>query len=290
MGCKSNVIYSWNQVAPIPQDPIFLPENNVVNIITVNNMGYVFAGSKGNIYLTNGNAASAAISVPDYCAGIPGIPASYIEPYFTWGGAAFIRGRIYFSILDQTASKVGNCGGIWSFIPTQIFFYGQDVGLSLRLDNQNSYGTYSGYAPVIINSQTQNGIGAQYWAAWESDITSPQYGIDFTSTGTRTPAIIETDLITTADFPDKKSFERISYKLAAPLWSGESVSISYRLNATDAYTSCGTAVVESATDIAGYFVANLEKTQLLQLKVTLNAITSTNQNVSFIRLLELRIN
>ena len=37
---------------------------------------------------------------------------------------------MYFSILDQTSSKAGNCGGIWSFIPSQSQFINQDTGIS----------------------------------------------------------------------------------------------------------------------------------------------------------------
>ena len=87
-------------------DLIPLPETNSVNMITVNNMLYVFAGNKGNIYVTNGSTASLVLSVPDYCAGIAGTQPSYFEPYFVWGDAMYMRGRVWFSILDQVASQV----------------------------------------------------------------------------------------------------------------------------------------------------------------------------------------
>ena len=181
IGCSGNVLYPWDQISPLPADLIPLPENDTHGMITVNNMLYVFAGHKGNVYLTNGSSASLATSVPDYCAGIAGTPASYIEPYFSWGGAMYCRGRVYFSVLDQTATKAGNCGGVWSFVPTQNFYIGQDTGLALRLENQNSYGTYNGYAPVLINSMVQTAIAPQYWSGWVSDINIPNInynGID----------------------------------------------------------------------------------------------------------------
>ncbi len=287
IGCTSNVLYPWNQVDPTPSDIIPLPENNVSNMITVNNMVYVFAGAKGNIYITNGSTASLVLSVPDYCAGIAGTPASYIEPYFTWGGAMYLRGRVWFSILDQTASKAGNCGGIWSFVPTQNFFIGQDTGISLRLENQASYGTYNGVSPVLLASQNQNAIGAQYWNAWYSSISSPAYGIDFTNTTTSTPAIIETDLIPTGTLLDKKTFKQIEYKLSTPLAAGESVAISYRQNSTDSYVSCGSVVVESSTSLSGYFTITFEKGQWLQLKITLTPLSSSSS--SFVRLREVRV-
>lgn len=285
IGTKSNLIYTWNQVDSITATPISIPENNISSIINVNNMGYIFAGIKGNIYITNGSSASAVISVPDYCAGIAGTPATYIEPYFTWGGAMYLRGRVYFSIKDQTGTKAGNCGGIWSFVPTQNMFFGQDVGLALRLENQASYGTYNGYSPILIPSQVQTAIAPQYWNVWDNG--SSIYGVDFTKTTTGTVATIETDLIPIGTMLNKNTIQQIEYKLSTPLAVGESVAISYRQNSTASYTSCGTAIVESTTGLSGYFTANFEKSQWLQLKIVLTPLSTSSS--TFVRLSEIRI-
>lgn len=289
IGGSSNTLYPWDQVAALPGDVIPLPEGNVVDLQTVNNMCYVFAGSKGNIYITNGSSASLALSVPDYCAGIAGTPSSYIEPYFTWGGSMFLRGRVYFSILDQTAAKTGNCGGIWSFVPTQNMFVGQDTGQALRLENRSSYGSYNGVSLVLLASQTQTAIGPQYWSGWYSSISAPTYGIDFSDTIPTTPAVIETDLVPTGTLlgQQKQTQNNIEYKLATPLASGETVSIAYRLNASDAYVDCGTFITESATGLSGYIPVPFQNTQWLQLRITLTPLASSSS--SFCRLKEVRV-
>jgi hypothetical protein len=281
IGCKSNTMYPWDQVSPTPSTIINLPENNVTSILTVNNTGLIFAGNKGNIYITNGATASPVLKVPDYCAGTPGTPATYIEPYYTWGGNMYLRGRVYFSL----SSSNSNCGGIWSFQPTQNFYIEQDTGIGLRLENQSSYGTYNGKSPVLLPSQNQAGVAPQYWNGWDSGVTT--YGIDFTSTIPGTTAVIETDLIPTGTVLDKKTFSQIEYKLAAPLASGESVAISYRLNGTDAYTSLGTVNTESATSLAGYWPVNFDKSQWLQLQITLTPLASSSS--SFVRLQQVMI-
>lgn len=267
VGSKTNTLYPWNQVDPTPDSIIELPETNTHYMIAVNNMAYIFAGNKGNIYITNGSVASAVVSVPDYCAGISGTASTYIEPYFTWGGADYIRGRVYFSIQDQTSAKEGNCGGVWSFVPTQNFFSGQDVGLSLRMENQNSYGTYDGLANVIVGNQNQSAVGVQYFSAWTSNTSSPVYGIDGSGTYPNTTAIVESDGIPTGSMLDKKTFERIEYKVASPLLSGESITLNYRKDMTSAWTSCGTVISDSA--LSGYCVSNFEFTQWLQIQVIL---------------------
>lgn len=286
IGGKGNVIYPWNQVSTLPQDLIYLPENNTVNIISVNNIGYIFAGAKGNIYITNGSSVSRPLSVPDYCAGIAGTPATYIEPYFSWGDAMYCRGRVYFGIQDQTATKTGNCGGIWSFTPVQNFS-NAETGMALRLDNQNSYGTYNGLATLLIPGFEQSAISPQYWSGWKSSISSPTYGIDFTDTIPEETTIIETDLIRTGTAINQKTFSQVEYKLSTPLASGETVVVKYRQNGTDAFQPCGTLQVESATSLSGLFPVNFEKGQWLQLQAVLNPLA--NASSSFCRLVELRV-
>lgn len=286
IGCKGNVLYPWNQVDVLPSNLIPIPENNVSSLLTVSSMVYVFAGSKGNIYVTNGSAISAALTLPSYVAGIAGSQSSYVDPYFVWGGTMFLRGRVYFSVLDQTADKTGNTGGIWSFVPSQNINLQQEQVTGLRMENKSSYETFNGVCTVLLASQDQNAKGPQYWSAWYSSITSATYGIDFSNTIPYI-AVIETDLIPTGTALIKKTLSQIEYKLSAPLIVGESVALTYRQNATDNFASLGTLNVESTTSLSGYYTVNFEKGQWLQIKATLTP-TSVSTG-SFIRLAQIRI-
>lgn len=290
IGGKTNTIYPWNQVTALPSDIIELPETDVKSMINVNNMAYVFAGNKGNVYITNNSSASLVTKVPDYCAGVPGTPLSYIEPRFTWGDAVYLRGRVYFSILDQTSTKSGNCGGVWSFVPTQNFSYGQDTGIQLRLENQNSYGDYDGMATILIANEDQNAIAPQYWAAWQdsySEATSTAFGIDQTDDIPATTFVIETDLLKTGDFLNKKTFQQTLFQFTTKLASGDSIALYWRVNSTDAWTAFTDQINEAGNVISGYYKQNFQKGQWLQLRavVTTNGTTTS----SFGRFKELRI-
>ena len=287
VGGISNVVYPWNQTDAVPSGLIFLPENDTQTMITVNQVAYIFAGYKGNIYITDGSVASLVEKVPDYCAGISGTPSSYIEPLFIWGDAMYLRGRVYFSIQDQTSTKDGNCGGVWSFYPTQNLPIDSDVGLALRLENQNSYAAYNGAASVLLPNENQNAVSPQYWAGWYSSVTSPLYGIDFTQTFPTTAATVETDIIPVGTVLQKKTFSQIEYKLAAPLAAGETVRLYWRRNANEAYTDLGASIVESTTSLSGYVNPNIQGMQWAQFKAVLTPLFSTS--TSFVRLVELRI-
>lgn len=294
VGARTNTLYPWNQIDATPGSIIPLPENDTKQLLTVNQMAYVFTGYKGNVYITDGNVASLVIKVPDYCAGVPGTLETYFEPVYTWGGVAYIRGRVYFSILDQriatntTFAKSGNCGGIWSFIPTQNLYIGQDTGLALRLENQNSYGTYNGYATLIINNFNQQIKSPQFFSSWVSSLTSPAYGIDQTQVHPVGSLVIESDLIPVGTVLNKYTPKQIEYKLASPKTSTETVTLAWRKNATDAWTSAGNVILpDGATSIAGYFQNNFQGAQWVQLQLTL---TADNTPVSsYMRLSDWRI-
>lgn len=289
IGCASNLVYPWNEVDATPSDLIVLPESNTRSMINVNNVAYIFAGNKGNVYITNNSSASLAFKVPDYCAGVPGTPFSYIEPYFTWGDSMFLRGRVYFSILDQTATKAGNCGGVWSFVPSQNVDPLQDIGLALRLENQNSYGTYSGYAPILISAEEQQAIAPQYWAAWQDSYNTAvaNYGIDTTAGTPVTTFVVETDLLPTGTLLAQSTLSQLEYKVATLLQNGDSIQLYWRLNATDAWTSAGTVKEETANRISGYYTANFQKTQWMQFRAVVTTTGTTAS--SFGRLTEIRL-
>lgn len=287
IGCAGSSVYPWNQVDAVPSDVIALPEADVRTMVNVNNMGYIFAGNKGNIYITNGAVASHVMKVPDYCAGIAGIQSTYIEPYFTWGGSAYMRGRVYFSILDQTATKAGNCGGIWSFVPTENLAPSDVAGMSLRLENQNSYGTYNGFSTVIVQNEEQRAIAPQFWSFWQSEYNGGTYGVDYTGTVPAVTAVIETDLVPTGTFLSKDTFTQVEYKMTTPLVTGDSVQVYWRLNGKDEWSSAGTVREETNNRISGYYGVNFQKTQWVQFRVVLTS--NGTDTSSFCRFKELRI-
>lgn len=278
IGCISNSLYTWDKITTLAPFPMLLPEANTVELLTVNNIVYIFCGNKGNIYLTNGSNITNVLTIPDYITG-------QVEPFYLWHSAMYLRGRIWCSI------EAPNCGGIWSFIPTTSYYVQQsNAGSSLRLEAKNSYNAYTGgatilFAPKEINSQAVR--GAQYWAGWESDDTgSATHGIDFSSTIPYTggQTIIETDIIPIGTFLNKKTFQQVEFKLATPLVAGESIEVQQRAHITDNFASIG--INSTAGTLSDNFPVNFQTGQWLQLKIIL---TSTATNPSFVRLTEVRI-
>lgn len=290
VGCQGNVVYPWNQVDVTPAGLINLPESNVQYILTVNQVAYMFAGNQGNIYITDGSLASLVLNLSDYLAGVPGSPGTYIESTYTWSDSMYLRGRVYFSVKDQSSTKAGNCGGIWSFVPTQNLASDQETGLALRLEAQNSYGTYSGAAAIFIPNAVQNAQQPLYWSAWYSSVSAPTYGIDYStgSSSASSPFVIETDAIPYGTMLGKKTSQQLEYKLGSPLDTGATITAKYRTNLTDSWTACNPFVTET-NRLSGYAPANFQQVQWLQFQFTCTPITSSATTNTFIRFREIRL-
>jgi hypothetical protein len=82
-------------------------------------------------------------------------------------------------------------------------------------------------------------------------------------------------------------FKTVEYKLSAPMVSGESVSIYYRLNFHDAFTLIWTdTATASHLPFSGNSPVNFDNSQWVQLRIVLKSVAS---NPSYVRLTELRI-
>ena len=308
IGTTGRNLYTWTISSTAqPSGVLSLPENNCFRILNVDNILYAFSGNKGNIYITNGITIAGAMTVPDYIANQYGTNQ---DPWFVWGDVMFLRGRVWFSIQDQNAGNTtGNCGGVWSFVPTQNLFLGQDQGVSLHLEHQNSYGTYNGKCDVLLPSQTQLVNGAQYYSGWSNVYTggtapNNSFGIDGSGTvpynatsdvvvGVTVPQYgqIDTDIVPIGTFLKPFTASTIEYKLSRPMVSGEQVEILYRPDLTSQFTDLGQGTNGNGIDnTAGHlsypFPQTLQESQWLQFRIKL---TSTTTTPSFLPFTELRI-
>lgn len=284
IGGTLNQAYTWDTTSNQISNPILLAESFVKKIVTVNVNAYIFAGNRGNIYITNGSQATPWAKIPDHIS-------NTIEPYFDWGDAVYQKDRLYFSAFvtnnSNTGSMVAGYGGIWAIdIPTQV----------LWLSNQLSYGTYTGYASALyslpVNPLTTpkqfanlptNPNGYGLLIGWNNN---SNYGIDATVS---TPyvggqAIIESDLIPIGTYNVPQNNTYVEYKLATPLVSGESITLNYRPYFGTTWSLIGTDNV--AGNFTNTFPSSWANLKWIQLQAVL---TSTGTTPSYVRLQQIRI-
>ena len=268
VGGQLNIAYNWDRVS-IGYSPIYFSENSIVRIVSVNTNAFVFIGQRGRIYITNGVSAQLFKKVPDHLSGQP-------NPYYTWGGATFNRNQLYFGIQATTNAGVAinQYGGLWAL----------DLdSKALRLVNQLSFASYSGNVTALSSLgglPTSDGYGL--YIGWYTTIGGIDKGSSSPYTGTQ--AYIDTDMIPIGQFLNKTTFNNVEWKLAVPLVSGESITLSYRTNISSAYTQFGTTNTVGA--LSDFYLLNFDQVQWIQLRAQ---ITSTATTPSFVRLKEIRI-
>lgn len=268
VGGQLNVIYSWDRVS-VGYIPIYFAENSIARIVSINTNAYVFIGQRGRIYVTNGVSAQLFKKVPDHLSNQP-------NPYFTWGDATYNRNQLYFGVqaTNNSGTAINQYGGLWAL----------DVDTkALRLVNQLSYGTYLGNVTALSSLgglPTSDGYGL--YIGWFTTVGGIDKGSSTPYTGTQ--AYLDTEIIPIGQFLNKYTFTNIEWKLAVPLVSGESVTLSYRTNVTASYTQIGTTNTVGA--LSDVYLMNFDQVQWIQIRAQL---TSTASTPSYVRLKEIRL-
>lgn len=283
-----NEAYMWDSTSNVISNPIPLAESFVKKIVTVNTNSYIFAGNRGNIYVTNGSQADPFAKLPDHISGT-------VEPYFDWGDAVYQKDRLYFSAFVTNNSNTGNMvtgyGGVWAIdLPTQ----------AMWLSNQLSYGTYTGYASALYSLPVNPLAGSKIYAnlptnpngyglliGWNNN---SNYGIDTTTSNPYTggQSIIEFDLIPIGTYTIPRTIQQIEYKLSTPLVAGESITFNYRYFYGDTWKAIKTISYSASADsnFSARFPATWKQSQWIQIQVVMTSITS---NPSYVRFKELRL-
>jgi len=280
IGGKNNYIYPWDRLSTSFNFPIFLSENYVSRMVTINTTMYIFAGYKGRIFITNGANATPFWKIPEYLS-------KTTNPYIIWKDATFNRNQLYFSFSMTTNSgtTINECGGLWAVDVDAV------APVAPRLQNQMSYGTYSGYASALFQNRgllltsVPSSDGYGLFIGWNDGTNG---GIDKTISTPYTAgqAYIDTDPIPVGQYLTKKTFSSLEYKLGVPLVSGESIAIAYRTDLNSSYTDVPITQGGQTGDISGWGSVNFEKVQWIQFRITL---TSTATNPSYCRLREMRL-
>ena len=273
VGGQSNIVYQWDRTST-GYVPIYIAESNVINIVSVNQNAYIFAGFRGRIYICNGSQASLYKKVPDHISGT-------IEPYFTWGGATSNRNQLYFGVKATTnaGGAISQYGGVWAI----------DLDTTaMRLAMKLSYATYAGYSTALYASTGTSVAGFGLAIGWDSGAST--YGVDQSSNTPYTggQSVIVSDLIPVGTAIRPQTFEQVEFKLTRPLVSGETVQLLMGSSLNDYFNNTWTSLGTFSTvgQLSGYFPITLEKNQWLILEAVL---TGTASSPSYVRLRELRV-
>ncbi len=282
VGGQFNAIYPWDRLSTSFSYPILLGENYITRMVTVNTNTYIFAGSRGNIYLTNGSQARIYKKIPDHLSGT-------VEPYFQWGDANYLKNQLFFGVSckDNAGTAIAQYGGLWAIdMDTK----------ALRLVNQLSFATYAGLATVILPiymapSATTAGTGL--YLGWDSGAST--YGMDGTVSAPYIAgqAYFTSDMIPLGTLYKPKTPKQIEFKLSTPLLATETIELQVASYFGQSFTPLGTITGSaSSTILSGnlpYISPTGTTTQGLQWVLIKVILTGKASSPSYNRLTEIRI-
>lgn len=261
-------VYPWNRTSTSFNYPLIVAEAFVKNIVSTNSNAYIFAGNRGNIYITNGANIDIYKKFPDHLSGTE-------TPYYNWGAALYFRNQLYFSVSATTnaAAAINTFAGVWAYdLKTN----------ALRLENSLSTASYSGTVPVIV---PMGGIPSAGNGIYVGYVQTTGF-IDYSSSNpyTNFESYIDTELVPVGTFYTPKTYEQAEFKLSAPLVTGEQVRMAYRTNLSANFATIFTTT--AAGTISNGNSPNFEKVQWIQFRLSL---ASTVSSPSYNRLKEARI-
>lgn len=291
IGGRGSFVFIWDKISLGFTGLLNIPDQFTTKIVATSQNAYVFSGNRGRIYITNGSGIDLFKKIPDYITGA-------MRPYIKWEDANFTKNQLIFAITATTNGNttLNTVAGVW----------GIDLESdALRLINKTTNTGYTGTVRMVVETTNTNAgsagtnvPGSAITVGWYSGST---YNVDV---GTANPYVagesyLETEIIPVGTYLDPFSPSQIEWKTSAPLVNGESVSIYWRENITDAYVLLGTSTVSgtsmvgtttgtttNAKRISDYYKASFEKVQWAQFKAI---TTSTVTNPSYVRLTQIRV-
>lgn len=285
IGGQGNFVYVWNRNSLGFDSLLNIPDPGITAIVSVSQNAYVFAGTRGRIYITNGSGIDLYKKFSDYVTGI-------VAPYIVWYDANFGRNQLYFGFAsyDNTNTQIANTSGAWAIdLDTD----------TLRMQNKTTQTGYPGSVSMVTEmpqvSTTQSAAGTAMVIGWSTIIGgSPfTYGVDVGSSipYSNYESYVELDMIPVGTFLDPFSPSQVEWKTSVPLVAGESIRLSYRPSLETSFSlitdpTHTTGESSGVGAIADVFQVNFQKVQWVQLKVETK---STNTNPSYVRLTEIRI-
>lgn len=219
-GLTFNKIYPWDRISPSFALPLSVPETGIYVLKNLGNMVYIFAGTKGNIYSTQGTYVTNFKTIPGY---IRNASATLTPSPIAWGGVAVSNGALLFGMSSQVT---GN-SGIYKLYPDG------------RLLQDNT--PYSG-------SQQVYAIWADTDFYFIGTIGSVEYSFITRYVQGTFASVYQSALYPVGNKTQKASFSDIEIQLANPPSTGQ-IRLGYRFDLISAFTttSASTFTADSVT-------------------------------------------
>jgi len=252
IGTLSGKIYPWNRqlgtlgnpgLADLPVD---FNENGVYQLYSHANKLYVTAGRDGNVYISDGTNYRKLATIP-----FSDLFGTVFVTYYPNAITTSPKGTLLVGAVSSNTISEG--GAVWEITDTGEICIAYTLAQGLTSNNTIGIG-------FIYVNRSANHVSV----GW---LNGSSYGID-EDTDNSANMTIYSPLIRVGRYNNKRTFEHIEFNLAEELGSGESITISFRRNKDDAWTSVGTWSYTTLGAIASFEdTAGINDCEYVQLKI-----------------------
>lgn len=215
-GLTYNKIYPWDRVSDSYNLPLNVPEIGVYRLKNIGNVVYILAGTKGNVYTTQGTYVRPFKSIPKY--------VSYNNLAYgnvTWGGVATKSGGLLFGV---GVTESGN-SGVYLLYPDG----------RLVIDNYPLSGS------AIVN--TIIATNDAYYMGYAGGVDS----IDTSNRWTGYACVIHSKIYNVGNKTQKASYSEIEVQTLTPPSTGN-IRIKYRGKQNGSFSDFPSGAVTFAAD------------------------------------------
>ena len=245
-------IYTWNRQAGtlgnpgLADLPVIFNENGVYQLYSHANKLYVTAGKEGNVYISDGTNYRKLATIP-----FTDLYGRVFVSYYPNAIALSPKGTLL--VGASSSNTVSEGGAVWEITDSGEVCIAYTLAQGLTSNNTIGIGFIS-----INTSSNSVSVG---WANGSS------YGID-EDTSNSANMTIYSPLVRVGRFNNKKTFQHIEFNLAEEFATGESITISFRRNKDDGWTSIGTWGYSTLGAIASFEdTAGVNDCEYVQLKI-----------------------
>jgi len=245
---KEGKIYSWDTFSPSYSGVLKTSVSYVATMKVVNNILYFFDNLWGTIYATNGISIQKIKDFPEGSAGIQ-------QVYFDNPLYIFPRSHALAVVKDKILVGVGTIStgmttpGIYSYnLQNGALTLEYSAASNSTTANITFYALYSVSLLQLLAGVYDSSLSSDYRYKLENTYISNYYR--------NTTSYLETGLMTVGTKYQPKTFRFFEIQTGKELASGEAITLYYRNNLTDSYTTIGSMSYANDGAIATKIIEN----------------------------------
>lgn len=257
-GTNTSNTYPWDMISAVVNDPIVSPEPYIWSMKRINNILYLSAGQRGNIYYSNGSTIALFKRFPIYLFQNYD-SASHATGFIKCNKLDAMKGRL---VMAMSGASGNSINGVYSLnIEDQ----------TLVMQNSVPTGTNSQVITLIPDQNNSDGVLVSYQSNTLNGIAFPNSGFAYPDTYI---SKMTSQLYFVGTKHNPQSFTRLEFNLTKPLSTGQGIRISYRKNLTDNFTIIGTFDFATiGAELSWNAPISIEKAQNLQFLIEMKSNT-----------------